>query len=106
MSLIDRDDLLVELGSYHIGGLDAIIHYDATQHRDEWTGGLHTAWRAIDDAPVIDHVKHGRWIDKYGDGDWHCSECGYKNGNQWANRYHKFCPNCGAYMKGEQDEAD
>lgn len=61
-------------------------------------------WEDIVNAPTIDTVKHGRWERHYfrpnvfADLYWHCSECGYKNGNQWANRYHKYCPTCGAKM--------
>lgn len=63
-------------------------------------------------APTIDTVKHGLWERHYSSPNvfadlyWHCSECGYKNGNQWANRYHKFCPNCGALMDQEADHDD
>lgn len=106
MRLIDKDDLLVELGSYHIGGLDAIVHYDRTQHRDEWTEGLHTAWRVIDDAITIDPAKHGRWIFEPKDAIEmmftlpKCSLCGSESSDVG-----NYCPNCGAFMKGEQDEA-
>ena len=46
----------------------------------------------------------GRWErhysrpNVYADLFWHCSECGYKNNNDYAPTYHKFCPNCGAKM--------
>lgn len=49
----------------------------------------------------VNTVKHARWERHYSrpnvfaDLYWHCSECGYKNGNQWAHRFHKYCPNCG-----------
>ena len=33
---------------------------------------------------------------------WHCSACGYKSSDGWANKFN-FCPNCGADMRGEQD---
>ena len=49
--LIDADELLVELGSEHIHGIEAIIK--ANDGKDCWTSGLHTAWRCIDDAPTI-----------------------------------------------------
>lgn len=50
----------------------------------------------------------GRWErhyyrpNVYADLYWHCSECGYKNDDQYANVYHKFCPNCGARMEMEE----
>ena len=44
--------------------------------------------------------KRGKWID---DGDpfmWVCDVCGYR-----VKRYNntRYCPNCGADMRGEQD---
>lgn len=44
-------------------------------------------------------VKHGRWIER-GKDDNRCSLCGW---GVWVNT-NNYCPNCGAYMKGEQDE--
>lgn len=48
--------------------------------------------------------KKGRWIDKSNgiEGAWnYCSVCG-----EQAIDLYDFCPNCGADMRGEQDEAD
>ena len=58
----------------------------------------------IDKMPTVDPVRHGHWErhfsrpNVYADMFWHCSECGYKNENQWANKYHNYCPCCGAKM--------
>lgn len=49
--------------------------------------------------------KHGRWEDKYNDGNWHCSRCGAiieKNEQDLHNWY--WCYHCGARMDGEEDE--
>lgn len=48
--LIDADALINELASEHVGGLEAIKIYTGA---DTWTGGLHTAWRTIDDADTV-----------------------------------------------------
>ena len=48
--LIDEEEILRELGSYHIGGLNAIKNYHG---ENTWEDGLHTAWRVIDDAETI-----------------------------------------------------
>lgn len=48
--LIDEEEILRELGSYHIGGLDAIKNYNG---ENTWADGLHTAWVVIDDAETI-----------------------------------------------------
>jgi hypothetical protein len=62
-----------------------------------------------DDAPAVDPVKHGRWLEKrivryngtkpYTQFAHECSEC------KWLNKrkkgwHTKFCPNCGAKMDG------
>ena len=54
--------------------------------------------------------KTGRWERHYSrpgvfaDLFWHCSCCGYKNENQYANVYHKFCPHCGEPMEVKKDD--
>ena len=48
--LIDADELINELASMHVGGLEAIKKYTG---EDTWTSGLHTAWRTIDDADTV-----------------------------------------------------
>lgn len=67
----------------------------------------------VENAPTIKQ-KCGEWIDKGWKGDWQfetdgrgncwyeyeCSECGFRNKGSKSN----FCPNCGAYMKGTDDE--
>ena len=59
----------------------------------------------IENAPTIEERKTGKWErhysrqNVYADLYWHCSECGYRNDNQYANVYHKFCSNCGARME-------
>ena len=72
-------------------------------------GDFTDACLAIENAPTVDVVerKKGKWERHYSrpnvfaDLYWHCSVCGYKNDDQWAYRYHNFCPNCGAKMDEE-----
>ena len=52
---------------------------------------------------IMDHldaepVRHGRWK-RYGKNLGECSKCGYI-----VNIRYKYCPNCGANMRGENDE--
>ena len=55
--------------------------------------------------PVEPERKHGKWErhysrpNVYADLCWHCSACGYKTAESWANHF-KFCPECGADMRG------
>lgn len=48
---------------------------------------------------------HGKWERHYSrpgvyaDLFWHCSNCGYKCREDYANIYYKYCPNCGSYNK-------
>ena len=58
--------------------------------------------RAIDNAPTIEERKEGEWVDNKWLGE-KCSVCGwdlhYINFGQF-----KYCPNCGARMKGEAND--
>lgn len=48
--------------------------------------------------------KTGRWIriysrpNVYADLCWHCTNCGARLAEGWANKY-RFCPDCGAEME-------
>ena len=47
-------------------------------------------------------VRHGRWIDKYGNGDLYCSECGaVMEKHEHINHNLYFCYHCGAKMDEE-----
>jgi len=55
--------------------------------------------------------KRGRWIygeDEYGIDGYHCDKCGFFVPWDYAHKFinyiedYKFCPNCGADMRGEQ----
>lgn len=70
-------------------------------------GGLiHTA--DIDAMPTIEERKTGKWErhytrpNVYADLCWHCSNCGYRTPDNWANKW-KFCPDCGASMQEGED---
>lgn len=107
MRLIDADELLD--GYKHMG-------YDPTEHPEDrymegWCNGFNAAvdhcMHHVIHAPTITpERKRGRWIphededgEHYGD---KCSVCG-----EWYVMPYgktKFCPDCGADMRGEQDE--
>lgn len=55
-------------------------------------------------AADVAEVKHGRWVrDKWPSGTHKliCSECG-----EWSGKKSRYCPSCGALMKGDEHEAD
>ena len=83
--LIDRDALLQDMT--HRGGLGI--------------GDWHI-FDVINEQPSIDAqpVKHGEWQKriKNGYGAFRCSECGLHFDYKF-----KFCPNCGADMRGGTD---
>jgi hypothetical protein len=51
--------------------------------------------------------KTGRWLsdNRPGGGFWVCSCCKFPSEAFAANVLYKFCPNCGADMRGGEDEA-
>lgn len=56
---------------------------------------------AIENAPTIDPVKHGRWMRTP---TWwaYCSVCGMEPPNE-SNETTAYCPNCGAKMDMDED---
>ena len=57
--------------------------------------------------------KKGKWIygeDEYGIDGYHCDKCGFFVPWDYTHKFidfikdYHFCPNCGADMRGEQDE--
>lgn len=85
--------------------IKAICTQGTSAERDgQYVISLATAkQRAVDileSLPTIDPVKHGRWVMQgtaYG-----CSLCG----EGAIHPFHNYCPNCGARMRGEEDETD
>lgn len=92
----------------YIDADDAIYELDRVFGVDDFKKII----RAISRTPTADVREnvHARWErhwsrpNVFADLFWHCSNCGYKNDNDYSPRYHHFCPNCGAYMIGEQNE--
>lgn len=67
------------------------------------------ACESTTDAPTVDPVKHGNWIDDYNAEEdpffrkgWKCSVCGFRT----SYGKPKYCMNCGARMDGESNEID
>lgn len=66
--------------------------------------------KAFDHMPTIE-PRRGKWIygeDEYGIDGYHCNQCGFFVPWDYAHMFinyiedYKFCPNCGADMRGEE----
>ena len=65
-------------------------------------------WKHIQDTPTIaPERKRGRWIQTRHFGCMYrmCSNCSAERKDDLSTGWN-FCPNCGADMRGEQNEAD
>lgn len=77
-----------------------------------WFDGMAQAEHIVKNLPSVQlECKRGRFVgteyDGYADGypvynEWECSECGCVFEDE--EPMYNFCPNCGADMRGEQDE--
>ena len=107
---------LAEVGTDCISRQDALEAFGLSEKTRKY-GGDHSGYDTmmmyeiqdtIENLPPI-QPKKGRWErhysrpNVYADLFWHCSECGYKDSENYAPVYHHFCPNCGAKMEGGQD---
>jgi len=104
MRLIDADALLTDRRMrmyYHLPNGDIAVPVIDIEH-----------------APTIEERKTGRWIPRYDRPKQEvfiCSECGGFAYSPWTGSRktpkknwckYRFCPNCGADMRGEQHETD
>ena len=101
MRLIDADRLLEDkrIGKYyHLKNGDIAIPLIDIKH-----------------APTIEERKTGKWnayyhgINETPSFTYSCNQCGYSApyglyGGKYSQKEWNFCPNCGADMRGEQDE--
>ena len=62
--------------------------------------------RRIEAIPAVSDRPKGEWkrrlVDNGFNADWVCSECGYRVKIDFVS--FNFCPNCGADMRGKDDE--
>lgn len=110
MRLIDADALMKTLG---ITDMDCVkcAWYSKAYRQCKRGGDFEDACTAIEDAPTIE-PQRGKWIDGHRmsfDGTFHwyrmCSECDYERDDDNIDMDTNFCPNCGAWMGG-QDETN
>lgn len=83
---MNNEDAIVELKI-----LRDVYAYRMKEYK---TRALDMAIKALSAEP-----KKGKWINDIRYSWWTCSECNYHDGNKTD----KFCPNCGADMRGEEE---
>jgi len=115
--LIDRQQAIDAIAQCtNCGDEDTLREYVLKHSLDNgWTGGVLEALDAVKNLPPAQPEPHeGHWIGS--DGSYICSEC---NGSPldfidtmgasfdaYVETPMKFCPNCGAKMKGVEHETD
>lgn len=90
---------------------DLIKREDVEKALNEWVGSsTANIFQLIDKIPSVDKPK-GEWKTEYHGNGWNdywdytCSNCGKKYERADAILYKaNFCPNCGARMKGADNE--
>ena len=78
------------------------VNWDDTEYERQALADYNFYHSIIETAPAADvaPVVHGEWIEYAGDPNIiTCSECDW--GTSPEEKGFKFCPNCGAKMKGE-----
>lgn len=109
--LIRREDVfkaIVGLTTYKTVDEIEILCNASIADSEGWLGGIRDALREVEYIPSAEpERKKGEWLYKpneYDDDTYECSQCGEPwtliDGTPEENNM-KFCPNCGADMRGE-----
>ena len=85
--------------------LDIFDDYNVSVENGELEAYSRDRKRLCELPSVQPERKKGRWLadNRPGGGFWVCSCCKFPSEAFAANVLYKFCPNCGADMRGEQD---
>ena len=93
--LINRKDTLQARPEFLNCNLDKTYSYNLG-----WNNAIHEWFKNIEQLPSVDRPI-GKWIDLRHDNCYKCSACG----DYWMGiGGYNFCPNCGADMRGEDNE--
>ena len=114
---INREDVIRAIKEYFVDPDKVISERPDDVFR--YNSGLLSALQVVFDVSSADVVerKYGEWIageswsDGYGMGEQYgrcyvCSECSHIVQDNYIECSMNFCPNCGARMKGADDETD
>lgn len=93
MRIIDADTLKERIEKYRTVHLS---HRRLSAIKREAEEVINDIYFAIDVAPTIDPVKHGRWVDATKEIGWPIWECSVCGGNGRGDYF--VCPWCGAKM--------
>ncbi len=90
-----------------IDALDGKISVTGRANVETVRGYLNYVYDRIKRLPSAQPIqKSGKWLpdNRPGGGFWVCSCCKFPSEAFAADALYKFCPNCGADMRGERDE--
>jgi hypothetical protein len=96
--LIDADALMQALGITNME-CDKCAWFDWEWGNCKRGGDFEDACCAIENAPTIEERKKGKWTN-----DSACEFCGFQPWYERDIHTLNYCPNCGADMRGGQDE--
>ena len=84
--------------------LDIFDDYNVSVENGELEAYSRDRKRMCELPPAQPERKRGKWLadNRPGGGFWVCSCCKFPSEAFAANVLYKFCPNCGADMRGEQ----
>lgn len=103
MKLINADEVIRDLASLKYSKEYGKVGETYNLAIDDCIGEI----KATPTALYAEPVKHGKWIPvTNGRGGHECNLChtyapSFQSGDEWLTDY---CPNCGADMRGKQDE--
>lgn len=82
--------------------INSMIDGDETETEMKFFNMInHVLHTSVDETPTIEAepVRHGVWVDKFGNGDLYCSECGaVMEKHEHINHNLYYCYHCGAKM--------
>lgn len=95
---IDAEDAIKRIRRLWTDDIPPEDRYD----RDEYARGLIDAIDAVDDSPTVER-EPGEWIEKNSH-VYICRECGFEQAIYGNLGEYRYCPHCGARMRGADND--